>query len=165
MGFVVRVIGLVTSLAIVGFFSGCATQAPAPTQQSKPIEKTAPTPKVEQPVTTEKPTAPVVVEQTQPMPSTTPVENKPQNGAINSLIQQAKTQYAAKNYAGAIATAERGLRIDRRAAELYLILAQSYLQQANTQVAQQFVQQGIRYSQAGTEVAQSLLVLRDKLAQ
>lgn len=159
---VAKVLSVVSCFVVIGLFSGCATQAPAPTHQSSAIEKTSPAPKAEQPIPP-KPTEPVVVEQPQPVPSTAPVENKPQNLAVNSLVQQAKAQYAAKNYAGAIATAERGLRIDRRAAELYLVLAQSYLQQANLQVAQQFVQQGIRYSQAGSEVAQSLLALRDQL--
>lgn len=151
---------------LVGFggLTGCATHAPAPAHQSKAIEKQPAAPVAEQtaPVKPPEPVAPV---QAQPMPSTAPVENKPQNFAVTSLVQQAKAQYNVKNYAGAIATAERGLRIDRRAAELYLILAQSYLQQANKQVAQQFVQQGIRYAQAGTDVAQNLLSLRDKLSQ
>lgn len=164
MRLAVKIVGLLVCSVVLAGLSGCATQAPAPTHQSKVVEKQPSAPVVEQPAPV-KPAEPVAPVQTQPMPSTAPLENKPQNFAVNSLVQQAKAQYNAKNYAGAIATAERGLRIDRRAAELYLILAQSYLQQANKQVAQQFVQQGIRYSQAGTEVAQSLLALRDKLAQ
>ena len=83
--------------------------------------------------------------------------------AIASLAAQSRSQYQAKNYQAAIATAERGLRIDRRAPELYLVLAQSYVQLANTQLAQQFVQQGIRYAQAGSEVAQKLVKIRDAL--
>lgn len=87
----------------------------------------------------------------------------PTSNAVVSLITQARAQYQAKNYQATIAIAERGLRIDRRAPELYLLLAQSYLQLANTPLAKQFVQQGIRYAQTGTDVAQSLLKIRDAL--
>lgn len=144
-------------LAMVCQLLACATtreqEQPAPViDQSTPVEKT----EVKPP---EKPPAPVTP------PAATPQTRAvaPVGNAVVSLASQARAQYAAKNYQGAVATAERGLRIDRRAPELYLILAQSYVQLANTQLAQQFIQQGIRYSQAGTDVAQSLLTLRDSL--
>lgn len=150
---------LIVMMAVLVQLTGCATkpqqQPTAPViEKSVPIEK----PEVKAP---EKPavpyTPPAVVPQTKPV---APVGN-----AVASLITQARGQYAAKNYQAAIATAERGLRIDRRAPELYLVLAQSYVQLANTQLAKQFVQQGIRYSQAGSEIAQSLISLRDSLAR
>ena len=59
--------------------------------------------------------------------------------------------------------AERGLRIDRRASELYLVLAQSYLQLAMPQQAEQFVQQGLRFAQSGSSVAESLMRVLDIL--
>jgi len=94
------------------------------------------------------------------VPETPDVPAQPQppliNPAVNSLINQARAQYNAGNYPSAIATAERGLRIDRRTPELYLVLAQSYLQQSNTQQAKQFVQQGLRFAQSGSAVADSL---------
>jgi hypothetical protein len=83
--------------------------------------------------------------------------------AVASLVAQASSQYQAKNYPAAIATAERGLRIDRRAPELYLLLAKSYLQLSNIPLAQQFVQQGIRYAQSGSEIALSLLRVKNTL--
>lgn len=87
------------------------------------------------------------------------------SNATASLVSQARAQYQAKNYQGAVATAERALRIDRRSPEVYLVLAQSYIQLANTQLAMQFAQQGIRYSQAGTELAKTLTQVRDSLAK
>lgn len=146
-------------LAMVCQLLGCATtgeQEPSVPviDRSVPVEKTEVKPPEKPPI----PVAPPVA-----VPQTRTVA--PVGNAVVSLASQARAQYAAKNYQGAVATAERGLRIDRRAPELYLILAQSYVQLANTQLAQQFVQQGIRYSQAGTEIAQSLLSLRDSLAK
>jgi len=101
----------------------------------------------------------------------TPAEEEPSatpqapvvNPAVTSLSNQARTQYNTRNYQGAIATAERGLRIDRRASELYLVLAQSYLQLAMPQQAEQFVQQGLRFAQSGSAVAESLLRVREIL--
>lgn len=86
------------------------------------------------------------------------------NPAVTSLTNQARAQYNARNYQAAIATAERGLRIDRRASELYLVLAQSYLQMSMPQQAEQFVQQGLRFAQTGSVVAQSLLRVREILS-
>lgn len=83
------------------------------------------------------------------------------NPAVTSLTNQARSQYNARNYQAAIATAERGLRIDRRASELYLVLAQSYIQMSMPQQAEQFVQQGLRFAQTGSSVAQSLLRVRE----
>lgn len=138
---------------------GCATQTQTKTT-APVIQKSEPTPApvVKQPEKPVEPIAPpVVVPQTQaPAPSIT-------SNATASLVAQARAQYQAKNYQGAIATAERALRIDRRSPDVYLILAQSYVQLANKQLAMQFVQQGIRYSQAGTELAQALMQVRDSI--
>jgi tetratricopeptide (TPR) repeat protein len=141
--------------------TGCANQTR--TESSPPvIEKSEPTapPVVKPPEKPVEPAAPsAAVPQTQtPAPSAT-------SNATASLVAQARAQYQTKNYQGAIATAERALRIDRRSPEVYLILAQSYVQLANKQLALQFVQQGIRYSQAGTELAQALMQVRDTIQQ
>jgi tetratricopeptide (TPR) repeat protein len=137
---------------------GCASHE---ILQSTPpvIEKSEPTPPaVKQP---EKPVEPVGPPQIVPQ-TKAPIPMASSN-ATASLVSQARSQYQAKNYQAAIATAERALRIDRRSPEVYLVLAQSYMQLANTQLAMQFVQQGIRYSQAGTELAQALMQVRDSL--
>jgi tetratricopeptide (TPR) repeat protein len=86
------------------------------------------------------------------------------NPAVVSLTNQARAQYNTRDYQTAIATAERGLRIDRRSPELYLIIAQSYVQLAMPQRAEQFVQQGLRYSQAGSAVADALQRVKDAIA-
>ena len=96
------------------------------------------------------------VQAPEPVPSTNP--------AVTSLTNQARAQYNTRDYQTAIATAERGLRIDRRSPELYLIIAQSYVQLAMPQRAEQFVQQGLRYSQAGSAVAEALLRVRDAVS-
>lgn len=94
----------------------------------------------------------------------TPPAQRSPNAAVQSLANQSRAHYNARNYQGAIATAERGLRIDRRSPELYLLLAQSYLQLAKPQQAEQFAQQGLRYSQAGSSVAEALQRVREVLA-
>ena len=140
---------------------GCATNTE--TRTPAPVVETAPPvakPEVKQPEKpVEPPPVPQAVPQTQaPAPSAA-------SKAVGSLADQARTQYKAKNYQGAVATAERALKIDRRSPEVYLILAQSYVQLANKQLALQFVQQGIRYAQAGSELATSLLQMRDSLSK
>ncbi len=85
---------------------------------------------------------------------------KPLGNAVGSLITQAQNQYQQGNYQGAIATAERGLRIDRRTPELYLILAKSYLQLGQTDQSAQFANQGLRYSTSGSNEAADLEATR-----
>jgi tetratricopeptide (TPR) repeat protein len=145
-------------LFIVVNLFGCASNV-KPETAPVVIEKSAPVtvPEVKVPV---KPVEPVIPEAVPQMRAPIPVAS---SNATASLVSQARTQYQAKNYQGAIAIAERALRIDRRAPDVYLILAQSYMQLANTQVALQFVQQGIRYAQAGTDLAQALMQVRDSL--
>ena len=138
---------------------GCAGNV-RPESTPQVIEKSEPVikPEAKTPETPVEPVAPPqAIPQTQaPVPIAS-------SNATASLVSQARAQYQAKNYQGAIATAERALRIDRRAPDVYLILAQSYVQLANTQLALQFVQQGIRYAQAGTDLAQTLMQVRDSL--
>ncbi|HOY22342.1 MAG TPA: tetratricopeptide repeat protein [Cellvibrio sp.] len=143
---------------VVSNLVGCAGNvkpeaAPVVIEQSAPVA----VPEVNVPVKPVEPVIPEAVPQTRaPIPAAS-------SNATASLVSQARTQYQAKNYQGAIAIAERALRIDRRAPDVYLILAQSYMQLANTQAALQFVQQGIRFAQAGTDLAQTLIQVRDSL--
>lgn len=87
------------------------------------------------------------------------------HSAVSSLVKQARSYYLMQDYQNAIASAERGLRIDRRAADLYLVLAQSYIQLALPQKANMFVQQGLRYAQQGSEVADSLERVQEIIRQ
>ncbi len=153
-------------LLLVSFFFittqlvGCAGNVRS---QSEPpvVGSSEPTPRLEDKLP-EKPVEPV-----NPAPVTphtqAPALPAATSNATASLVSQARAQYQAKNYQGAIATAERALRIDRRSPEVYLVLAQSYIQLANKQLALQFAQQGVRYSQAGSDLAKTLGQVRDSL--
>lgn len=138
-------------LAIVGCTTTSVTSTP-------PSPEPTPTPQPQ-------PGQPTVV---QPQPGAVPVP-APAVAALNpaamSLAKQARSQYQTQDYQGAIATAERGLRIERRAAELYLVMAQSYIQLALPNKAKMFVQQGLRFAPAGSETAEGLLRAQELVAQ
>lgn len=147
-------IQFVIPFSVVMLLAGCA--APGP-RELPPVEDSLPP--VDQPLEPQTPADQPPVSETPPTTSAP----APVNPAVTSLINQARAQYNARNYQVAIATAERGLRIDRRTPELYLIMAQSYLQMAMPQQAEQFVQQGLRFAQSGSAVADSLLRVREIL--
>jgi len=93
---------------------------------------------------------------TQPPGATPPVEDRappevaapsprPSMPVIDRLLADAQSQYQSGQVEQAIATAERGLRIDRRVPELYLVLARGYRRLNNPDQARQFAEQGLRY--------------------
>jgi hypothetical protein len=133
---------------------GCTTTS-QPTQYPAPVihKPTAVTPN--QP--------PLVQPQPGVVPKPTPLVAL--NPAAQSLAKQARQQYLAQDYQGAIATAERGLRIERRAADLYLVLAQSYVQLALPEKAKMFVQQGLRFAAPGSDSAQGLARVQEIVDQ
>ncbi len=133
-------------LAGVFVIVGCTTHSQPP-QNPEPV--------ITPPTGAVTPSQPPVV-QPQPGAVPKPVPTVALNPAAQSLAKQARQQYLAQDYQGAIATAERGLRIERRAADLYLVLAQSYVQLALPEKAKMFVQQGLRFAAPGSETAQSL---------
>jgi tetratricopeptide (TPR) repeat protein len=142
-------------LLTVCLLTACATQTsiepvtqepePAPVSESTPVE----------------------MPQTAEIPRTLPTVKPPAavNIATDSLTNVARAQYQTKQYQSAIATAERGLRIDRRAAPLYLLLAQSYMQLDMPQKAMNFVQQGLRYATPESDTEFGLLRLREILQE
>jgi tetratricopeptide (TPR) repeat protein len=93
--------------------------------------------------------------------SAAPATNRAVSGALGSLVTQAQNAYKAGQYQTAISTAERGLRIDRRAAALYLVMAQSYLALNQPTQAAQFANQGLRFSQSGSVEARALEKVRN----
>mgnify|MGYP002712292809 CR=1 FL=1 len=140
-------------IIVISVFSGCTTNAP--TQQPAPvIERPAAVPPQDQPA--------VVQPQPGAVPAPVPAPAV-LNPAAQSLARQATSQYQRQDYQGAIATAERGLRIERRAADLYLVLAQSYVQLGLPDKAQMFVQQGLRFAQKGSETESGLLRVKEIL--
>lgn len=100
-----------------------------------------------------------------PRTSTASVIAKPANGALASLVNQAQTQLSSGNYQAAIATSERGLRIDRRTPELYLVLAKSYLKLGQVDQAAEFANQGLRFSVSGSPDAAALEDIRQQALQ
>jgi len=159
----VKKIFLITTLVFVATqLLGCASNVR--TQEELPtVNDSGAVPRPEDQLP-EKPAEPVAPPPVAPRVPAPVVPNASSN-ATASLVSQARAQYQAKNYQGAVATAERALRIDRRSPEVYLVLAQSYVQLANKQLAMQFAQQGIRYSQAGTDLAKNLAQIRDSLSK
>lgn len=123
-----------------------------------------PAPVISKPTSVAKPGEPAVV-QPQPGAVPKPVPSVALNPAAQSLAKQARQQYLSQDYQGAIATAERGLRIERRAADLYLVLAQSYVQLALPEKAKMFVQQGLRFAAPGSDVAQGLARVQEMVDQ
>lgn len=85
--------------------------------------------------------------------------------ATDSLTKLALSQFNAQQYHSEIATDERGLRIDRRAAPLYLPLAKSFMQLHQPQQAKNFTQQGLRYAAPESDVEFELLGLKDLLQE
>ncbi|TQV71716.1 hypothetical protein FKG94_18865 [Exilibacterium tricleocarpae] len=69
-----------------------------------------------------------------------------ESSALRSVIDSCWDHYRAGRWDDAIATAERGLRIERRSAELYLVLARAYSAMDERDQAQAFARQGLRYS-------------------
>lgn len=134
---------------------GCATSTHQPQ---------TPAPVISKPTSVVKPGEPAVV-QPQPGAVPKPVPSVALNPAAQSLAKQARQQYLSQDYQGAIATAERGLRIERRAADLYLVLAQSYVQLALPEKAKMFVQQGLRFAAPGSDVAQGLARVQEMMDQ
>lgn len=97
--------------------------------------------------------------------SAAPATNRAVSGALGSLVSQAQAAYQAGNYQTAISTAERGLRIDRRAPALYLVMAQSYLALNQPAQASQFANQGLRFSQSGSAEARALEKVRNNAGE
>lgn len=141
----------VSRLLLAGLVVAIAGCTPYNAQQHRPAPS--------KPATAKPVTPPVVQPQPGALPKPAPAVSL--NPAALSLAKQARNQYLAQDYQGAIATAERGLRIERRAADLYLVLAQAYVQLGQPQKAEMFVQQGLRFAPSGSDVASGLLRVRE----
>jgi Tfp pilus assembly protein PilF len=90
-------------------------------------------------------TAPVVPPEKPPISRPQPSAPQAPVHALNRMLQESRAQVAAGDWQAAIVSAERGLRIDRREPELYLLLATSYWELADGDRARQFARQGLRY--------------------
>lgn len=90
---------------------------------------------------------------------------EPGTAAVVSLIEQSRLAYEQGDYNSAIASAERGLRIDRREPEFYLVLAQCYLELARPVQAQQFALQGLRHTPPDSRLYQALEMVKVQSSQ
>jgi len=96
--------------------------------------------------------------ETKPAPSTTVVPIKAL-GAIDELRQLGQLQLKQAQWSEAIVTAERGLRVDRREASFYWLLAHAYqgLDELNSAAA--FARQGLRYTPRNSRLYRDLQAL------
>jgi hypothetical protein len=91
------------------------------------------------------------------------IKAKPAEKAVGNLLETAWNHYRNNDFDVAIAVAERAQRLDARSAEVYLVLARSYLSQGKKYIAEQFAQRGLNYSIAGSTVNKKLVQLATEL--
>ncbi len=72
------------------------------------------------------------------------------------LLSNAEKKLAENKPQQAIILAERGLRIDRQDADFYWVLSSAYKQLEDIAQSSYFAQQGLRYTEAGSERYRSL---------
>ena len=151
----------VVMLALLSLLSACA---PMPQKSGAPIHDATPS------VTGKPPPAakPPSVQQHPPPQGSAivPSENtlKPAQKAVKSLVDEAWDHYQNNEPSRAIAVAERAQRLDARSADVYLVLATSYLALGKQQVAEQFARRGISYSAVGSTVRSQLQQLIEQLS-
>ena len=80
-------------------------------------------------------------------------------GAIQALQQQGRSQLQQTQWREAIVTGERGLRVDRREASFYWLLARAYLGLGEMTEVAEFARQGLRYAQRDSVLYHDLQTL------
>ena len=147
-------------LVLLSLLPACA---PMPQKSGAPIHEATPTVTSEPLPVAEPPAA----QQHPPLPRSAiaPAENtlKPAQKAVKNLVDEAWGHYQNNDPSRAIAVAERAQRLDVRSADVYLVLASSYLALGKQQVAEQFARRGISYSAAGSAVRSQLQQLIEQL--
>ena len=92
--------------------------------------------------------------------SASPAAESPQRSeALSRLITRANEAYQAGDYQTAVDVAERGLRMDRYAPELYLLLAQGSYGLGLREQAVSFARLGLRYVSAQPDLKPALQAL------
>lgn len=94
-------------------------------------------------------------------PASSSSEVPTRSEALLRLIGQAQAAYQAGSYQRTIDLAERGLRMDRYAPELYLLLAQGYYGLDLPAQAVSFARLGLRYVSARPELKPALQALAE----
>ena len=75
---------------------------------------------------------------------------------VERLFSQADAALKAAQWQQAIATAEKGLRIERKDPRFYWVLASAYLELADKKQSQDFARQGLRYADKNSPLARQL---------
>lgn len=128
---------LASLLAALMIISGCQSTPPAP------IDSRSESPSYEGVVPPPRPSSPDV-EAPKPVPRDVPPTP---NAAVQTLEADAERYLANQQWQKSIEKAEQGLRIDRRNAEFYRILGESYRQLGDISQASRFARQAQRFCQ------------------
>ncbi|GAB1258819.1 hypothetical protein NBRC116494_33210 [Aurantivibrio plasticivorans] len=99
--------------------------------------------------TSYRPESAVVEDETAPAGRVLPTK------ASDQMLVQAQQALSGGDSQSAIAFAERGLRIDRRNSELYMVLAKAYTNMDDLNRAAQFAEQAVRFASPGSDVEQA----------
>ena len=140
---------LLCLLTVLGALGGCA-QVYVPVTESRPVPtnspSTFPPPQPEQTTSAPVEPQPAPAPDTEPEPQrieptvTAPVSG---NGAVQSLLEDARRLSRTGEYDRSNAVAERAMRIDHAEPEVYLVMASNYLAMTQLQLAEQLVRQGL----------------------
>lgn len=91
-----------------------------------------------------------------PSPSVRPAPPPVAADAVAALVGEARRATAEGRHEAAVALAERAQRLDPRAAEPYLVLAEAHRGLGNAALARQLALKGVALSSAGTRVRADL---------
>ncbi len=140
-------------LPVLALMTACANQPSAPQEDIRQGRQSGV--QVDSQSTVAKNPAAAVAEQRPAQPPQQPVPIRSRANvaqmpvAAQNLLRSAQKAYKSGDYAAAIASAERGLRISRTSAELLMVLARSYEARQDFDQARVFAQRGRRYSTQG----------------
>ena len=139
-----RCVRPLASVTIVLVISACA---PLQTAPSAPVESRQPGQ-----------TSPVQKRQQAASKKIAPARKSvnPAQKAVTSLLQEGWAYYREGSNERSIAVAERAQRLDPQRAEIYLLLASSYLAQGKTSLAGQMGQRGLSLSQGDVVIRRKL---------
>ena len=159
-----QLIHFITLTGLLVLLPACAPMTPtgrAPVYTSSPSI-------VRESVRESVPERPIHVEQDSEAPlviaATDPGQADPAQKAVRGLLDEAWTHYRNNDPDKAIAVAERAQRLNGRSAEVYLVLASSYLVQGKQQIAEQFARRGLSYSSVGSTLRHRLQQLLGQIS-
>ncbi len=135
-----RVLNCFIALLFLIVTACSSTSGPVVIRDSSTISPVTPT------VSEEKKEESIQQARVQPVTPDGPVKVIP---LVEKLVIQSRQEYSNKNYEQAINLAEKGLRVNRKEARLYLVLAKAYKAEKNTKQSNYFAKQGLRYAKKG----------------